>query len=117
MTTVYPSLRTHTSSDTLHPALWDALRDVADPEIPISIVDLGLIVSLSQHNDVVDVQLTLTAMGCPATEYIIEDVRARLLQEPDVREVNVEVVWHPVWTKDRLSEEGIEVMRTWGVSA
>jgi metal-sulfur cluster biosynthetic enzyme len=47
----------------------------------------------------------------------MDDIRERLLCEPDVREVNIEVVWDPVWTKARLSEEGIEIMRTWGISA
>ena len=56
-------------------------------------------------------------MGCPATEFIIEDVRTRLLQEPSVKDVQIEIVWSPVWSKERLSEEGIDIMRTWGISA
>ncbi len=117
MTTTYPSLQTYACDDTACPALWDALRDVADPEIPISVVDMGLIVALSEHAGVVDIKLTFTAMGCPAMEFIMDDIRARLLQEPGVREVCIEIVWDPVWTKARLTEEGIEIMRTWGVSA
>jgi metal-sulfur cluster biosynthetic enzyme len=114
MTTTYPTLQ---AGDTSCPALWDALRDVMDPEIPISVVDMGLIVALSEHAGVVDIKLTFTAMGCPAMEFIMDDIRARLLQEPGVREVRIEIVWDPVWTKARLTEEGIEIMRTWGVSA
>ena len=117
MTTTYPSLHTHDVNDPSYPALWDALREVTDPELPISVVDMGLIIDLSQHNGIVDVTLTFTAMGCPATEFIMDDIRERLLKEPGVRQVNLDVVWSPVWTKERLSEEGIEVMRTWGVSA
>ncbi len=117
MTTTYPSLQTHDRYDASCPALWDALRNVTDPEIPVSVVDMGLIVDLSQHDDSVTVQLTFTAMGCPATEFIMDDIRARLLQEPGIREVRIDVVWQPAWTKARLSEEGVEVMRTWGVSA
>jgi metal-sulfur cluster biosynthetic enzyme len=117
MTTAYPSLKTHSYSDTSCPALWDALRDVMDPEIPISVVDMGLIVHLSQHDGAVDVKLTFTAMGCPAMDFIMDDIRARLLQEPGVQAVHIEIVWDPVWTKARLSEEGIEIMRTWGISA
>ena len=56
-------------------------------------------------------------MGCPAMEFIMDDIRTRLLQEPGVRDVRIEIVWDPVWTKARLTEEGIEIMRTWGVSA
>ncbi len=117
MTTIYPSLHTHALDDTSCPALWDALREVTDPEIPISVVDMGLIVALSRRAELVQVTLTFTAMGCPATEFIIDDIRNRLLQESGVEHVQIEVVWQPVWTKARLSEEGIEVMRTWGVSA
>lgn len=117
MTTIYPSLRTHTPDDSTCPALWDALRDVTDPEIPISLVDMGMIVDLSLQDGVAYVKLTFTAMGCPAMEFIMDDIRARLLQEPGVREVEIETVWDPVWTKARLSEEGIEVMRYWGISA
>ena len=117
MTTTYPSLQTNSSIESPCPALWDALRDVMDPEIPISVVDMGLIVDLKQHDGSVDLKLTFTAMGCPAMDFIMDDIRTRLLQEPGVRQVNIEIVWDPVWTKARLSEEGIEIMRTWGISA
>lgn len=117
MTTAYPSLQSHKPDDATCPALWDALRDVTDPEIPISVVDMGLIVALSQQGSVVNVKLTFTAMGCPATEFIMDDIRERLLREPGVEMVHIEVVWDPVWTKARLSEDGIEIMRTWGISA
>jgi len=88
-----------------------------DPEIPISVVDMGLIVDLKQHDGIVDLKLTVTAMGCPSMEFIMDDIRTRLLQEAGVKQVNIEIVWDPVWTKARLSEEGIEIMRTWGISA
>jgi metal-sulfur cluster biosynthetic enzyme len=117
MTTAYPSLQTHPADDTTCPALWDALRDVEDPELPISVVDMGLIVDLREKDGIVEIKLTFTAMGCPAMDLIMDDIRERLLREPGVREVNIEIVWDPVWTKARLSEEGIEIMRTWGVSA
>lgn len=117
MPTTYPSLHTHARSDDSCPALWDALREVTDPEIPISVVDMGLIVDLQQQDGYVALKLTFTAMGCPAMEFIMDDIRDRLLQEPGVREVDIEIVWDPVWTKARLSEEGVETMRFWGISA
>ena len=117
MTTTYPSLQTHPVYDTQCPALWDALRDVMDPELPISVVDMGLIVDLTQTDGTVNLKLTFTAMGCPAMDFIMDDIRARLLQEPGVQQVNINIVWDPVWTKARLSEEGIDIMRSWGVSA
>ena len=117
MTTTYPSLETHPRSDASCPALWDALRDVEDPEIPISVVDMGLIVDITQHDGIVEIRLTFTAMGCPAMDFIMDDIRQRLLQEPGVREVRIEIVWDPVWSKARLSEEGIDIMRTWGIAS
>ncbi|GAC1319695.1 MAG: metal-sulfur cluster assembly factor [Chloroflexota bacterium] len=93
-----------------------ALHDVQDPELPISIVDMGLIVDLHYSYGVVDIKITFTAMGCPAVDMIMDDVRERLLAEPDVESVRLEIVWHPIWTKDRLSEEGKERMRECGIS-
>lgn len=117
MSAVYPSLQTHARHDQCCPALWDALRDVMDPEMPVSVVDMGLIISLRAQDGHVELQLTFTAMGCPATEFILDDIRERLLREPGVQTVHMEVVWDPVWTKARLSEEGIDILRSWGVSA
>ena len=117
MTTSYPGLQNRQRDDASCPALWDALRDVTDPEIPISVVDMGLIVDLKEQEGIVDLKLTFTAMGCPAMDFIMDDIRERLLKEPGVREVRIEIVWEPVWTKARLSEEGIDIMRSWGISA
>ena len=99
--------------------LWLALREVEDPEIPISVVGMGLIVSLAWSADerAVDLELTYTAMGCPATEFIEGDIRDRLLQEPEVDEVRIEVVWDPVWTRSRIREEARATMRRLGIVA
>jgi metal-sulfur cluster biosynthetic enzyme len=87
--------------------LWLALRDVEDPEIPISVVGMGLIVSIAYRpaERAVDLELTFTAMGCPAMDFIEDDIRERLLQEPEVDEVRIEVVWDPVWTRGRIRED------------
>jgi metal-sulfur cluster biosynthetic enzyme len=99
--------------------LWTALQDVEDPEIPISVVGMGLIVSVAYDpgTRAVDLQLTYTAMGCPATEFIEGDIRERLLAEPDVDEVRIEVVWDPVWTRSRIREEARATMRGLGIVA
>ena len=102
--------------DHTHPNLWRALEDVHDPEFPMSIVDLGLVYGVSRENERVRVQLTFTAMGCPAMEMILDDTRARLLLEPDVREVEIEIVWSPPWNKTKLSERGKELLETWGIA-
>ena len=96
--------------------LWQALHDVEDPEFPMSIVDMGLVVDVQKEGGTATVKMTFTAMGCPCMDMILEDIRTRLLQEPDVEEVDIEVVWSPVWTKARLSERGQEIMLLNGVT-
>ncbi len=96
--------------------LWRALCEVDDPEFPISVVDMGLIQRITREGDRVRVELTFTAMGCPAMDMILDDIRERLLREPGVREVELEIVWDPPWTKSRLSELGKARLRTMGIS-
>lgn len=107
-----------TSSERIEARLWDALREVEDPEIPISVVGMGLIVSLNYRRGTrrVDIELTFTAMGCPAMEMIQDDIRERLLRESEVAEVGIEIVWDPVWTRARIREESRETMRRLGIA-
>jgi metal-sulfur cluster biosynthetic enzyme len=99
--------------------LWEALREVEDPEIPISVVGMGLIVSLSYRpaQRAVEIELTFTAMGCPAMDMIQDDIRERLMREPDVDAVAIEITWDPVWTRSRIREESRQTMRRLGVVA
>jgi metal-sulfur cluster biosynthetic enzyme len=99
--------------------LWRALKQVEDPEIPVSVVGMGLIVALAYRapERAVDVALTFTAMGCPAMDFIQDDIRARLLEEPDVDDVRIDVVWDPVWTRARIREEARATMRGLGIVA
>jgi metal-sulfur cluster biosynthetic enzyme len=97
--------------------LWQALEEVEDPEWPISVVDMGLIYGLAYANGRADIKLTFTAMGCPCMEFIIGDIRQRLLQEQDVDEVAMEIVWDPPWTRKRLTAKGLEKLRSWGIVA
>jgi metal-sulfur cluster biosynthetic enzyme len=108
-----------TSVQEVEARLWEALREVEDPEIPVSVVGMGLIVSLAYREDerAVEIELTFTAMGCPATDLIEDDIRERLLREPDVSEVRIEVVWDPVWTRARIREEARATMRRLGIVA
>ena len=98
--------------------LWEALRGVEDPEIPVSVVGMGLIVSLAYvaSERRADLEITFTAMGCPAMEFIEDDIREALLADPDVDEVAIEVVWDPVWTKDRIRAEARSRMRELGIA-
>ena len=99
--------------------LWRALQEVDDPEIPVSVVGMGLIVSLAYRPDTrtAELEITYTAMGCPAMDFIQDDIRERLLQEPDVEEVRIEVVWDPVWTRSRIREDARATMRGLGIVA
>ena len=99
-----------------HDALWDALREVDDPEMAISLVDMGMIVDIQRAGEVARVALTYTAMGCPATEMIEEDIRDRLLAVPSVARVLIDVVWEPVWTKARLTAEARDALLLQGVA-
>ena len=96
--------------------LWAALHDVQDPEMPINLVDLGVIYGITEQDGVVDVDLTFTAMGCPASDFIVDDVRERLLQEPGIEEVRVNVVWDPPWTTARMTEAGRDALEEWGLA-
>jgi metal-sulfur cluster biosynthetic enzyme len=99
--------------------IWQALREVEDPEIPVSLVDMGLIVSVDFEPAacVARLQITYTAMGCPAMQMIQDDIRERLLREPGIARVEIEVVWDPVWTRERLSESARATMRELGIAA
>jgi metal-sulfur cluster biosynthetic enzyme len=99
--------------------LWDALREVPDPELGISVVDMGLVVDVRRagnEGEEVALRITYTAMGCPATEMIEEDARARLLAVPGVRSVAIEVVWDPIWTKARLTADGRDALLAEGIA-
>jgi metal-sulfur cluster biosynthetic enzyme len=99
--------------------LWRALQAVEDPEIPISVVGMGLIVALDYRPETrsADLRITYTAMGCPAMEFIQDDIREALLADPEVDAVDIEVVWDPVWTKDRIRADARDTMRRLGIVA
>jgi FeS assembly SUF system protein len=88
----------------------DKLRECYDPEIPINIVDLGLVYGIDIDNGAVKVRMTLTAPGCPLADSIVEEVRQKLLELDGVRSADVELVWDPPWSPDRISEEAKETM-------
>jgi metal-sulfur cluster biosynthetic enzyme len=98
--------------------IWQALREIEDPEIPVSLVEMGLIVAVEYRSEdrTADLRITYTAMGCPAMTMIQDDIRERLLREPDVDAVEIVVVWDPVWTRKRLSQSARATMRELGLA-
>jgi probable FeS assembly SUF system protein SufT len=92
--------------------IWDQLRKVFDPEIPVNIVDLGLVYSMDvgklpdNGGFKVDVAMTLTAPGCGMGPAIAEDAKSKIMLVPGVALADVRVVWDPPWTQSMISEEG-----------
>lgn len=92
-------------------AVWSQLRQVFDPEIPVNIVDLGLVYSMdiSKADDgahKVDVAMTLTAPGCGMGPVIAEDAKSKILLVPGVGDAEVRITWDPAWNQSMISEEG-----------
>ena len=85
--------------------VMDALRMCYDPELPVNIVDLGLIYEVDVQGEVVNVKMTLTASGCPAHGLISDSVRERIQGMPGVSEANVQMVWEPPWNPGMMSDE------------
>ena len=85
----------------------EVLRECFDPEIPVNIVDLGLIyeINLDKEKERVDVKMTLTALGCPMAAEVMTDVREHLLEIPGVKDAGVEIVYDPPWTPERMTED------------
>ncbi len=96
--------------------VWEALKGVSDPEYPLSIVDLGLVYDVRVHDGVVQIDVTLTSIGCPAIDMITSDVHSAVSAVPGVTDVRIEVVWSPPWTKDRITERGWKVLGMYGVA-
>ncbi|MGA3006471.1 MAG: putative Fe-S cluster assembly protein SufT [Opitutaceae bacterium] len=92
-------------------AVWDQLKKVYDPEIPVNIVDLGLVYSMEvgakpEGGYRVDVTMTLTAPGCGMGPAIAEDAKSKILLVPGVSEADVRITWDPPWSQQMISEEG-----------
>lgn len=85
----------------------DSLKQCMDPEIPISVVDMGLIYGVNVNPDnKVDIKMTMTTRGCPLHETLVSDVKRYVTKVPGVTTVNVEIVWEPIWTPEKMSDEG-----------
>jgi metal-sulfur cluster biosynthetic enzyme len=83
----------------------EVLRQCFDPEIPVNIVDLGLIYDIAIKPERIDIKMTLTALGCPMAADVMADVRDHLLTLPGITDAGVDIVYEPMWTPERMSEE------------
>ena len=86
--------------------VMEALKDVYDPEIPVNVVDLGLVYGCEIEDGDVKVKMTLTFPGCGMGPYIAQQAEWRIAEIEDVEDVEVEMVYEPPWTHDMISEEG-----------
>jgi metal-sulfur cluster biosynthetic enzyme len=86
--------------------ILEALKGVFDPEIPVDIVNLGLVYHVAVNAGWVTVRMTMTSPGCPAGDYLVGEVKRTIAELPGVEEVDVELVWDPRWTPELMSEEG-----------
>ena len=84
--------------------MWEALRSVYDPEIPVNIADLGLIYGVSVEGTDVNINMTLTAPGCGMGPVLVEEVKDRVAMAPNVASVTVELVFDPPWSREMMSE-------------
>ena len=90
--------------------VYEALRDVYDPEIPVNIVDLGLVYGVDVADNNVAVKMTLTFAGCGMGPYIAQQAEWRLAEIDTVEDVNVEVTFDPPWTPDMITDEGKKLL-------
>ena len=92
-----------------------SLKQCMDPEVPLSIVDMGLIygIDVNENNDV-NIKMTMTTQGCPLHETMVDDVKRYTKKISGVNNVNVEIVWDPPWTMDKMSDEAKTMMKKMG---
>ncbi len=97
--------------------ILEELEQVHDPEIPVNIVDLGLIYEIDIDDEGnVDIEMTLTSMGCPTADAIVREVELTAGQVDEVRDVDVELVWQPPWSPEKVSEEGKATLSAMGIN-
>ena len=93
----------------------DSLKKCMDPEVPLSIVDMGLIygIDITENNDV-NIKMTMTTQGCPLHDTMVDDVTRYAKKVPGVNNVQVDIVWDPPWTMDKMSDEAKAKMKNFG---
>ena len=93
----------------------NSLKQCMDPEVPLNIVEMGLIygITVKENNDV-DIKMTMTTQGCPLHDTLVQDVTRYAKKVPGINNVNVEIVWDPPWSMDKMSEEAKAKIKNMG---
>lgn len=103
-------------TETLESQIWEALSRIHDPEMPVSLVDMGMVYRVDVADHVAEIDLTFTSIGCPAMDMILDDVREAVGAIPGIELVELEVVWSPPWTKERLTQKGRTLLLASGLA-
>jgi metal-sulfur cluster biosynthetic enzyme len=90
--------------------LYSELKQVYDPEIPVNIIDLGLVYDVKVEGETCNVKMTLTSQSCPEAKTIPDVVRRRCNTVPGIKTTQVDIVWEPAWSPQRISEEGRKIL-------
>jgi metal-sulfur cluster biosynthetic enzyme len=96
--------------------VWDALYDIEDPEMPVSIVDLGLIYGVDVEGGIANVQMTLTYSGCPARDMLLDEVREEAAAVEGIDNAEVSLVWSPEWSLELVTDQGKSDLKEFGLS-
>ncbi|WP_246998175.1 1,2-phenylacetyl-CoA epoxidase subunit PaaD [Halosolutus gelatinilyticus] len=96
--------------------VWEALYAIEDPEMPISIVDLGLLYGVAVEDGVATIDMTLTYSGCPARDMLTEEVKAAVANVDGVETAELRLVWSPEWTVEMVTDRGKDDLREFGLS-
>ncbi|MFC6874244.1 metal-sulfur cluster assembly factor [Halobellus marinus] len=103
-------------ADEFEREVWETLDTVPDPHIPVSLVEMAMIYDVEVDDGTVTVTMTFPCMGCPAYDMIKHDVRAALRTMRGVEDVEIEITWDPVWSKEMLTEGAHEELKEAGIS-
>ncbi|AJW71783.1 PqqD family peptide modification chaperone [Nitrosopumilus adriaticus] len=96
-------------------AIEDSLKQCMDPEVPLNIVEMGLIygIDVAENNDV-NIKMTMTTQGCPLHETLVQDATRYAKKVPGVNNVKIDIVWEPAWSMDKMTEEGKMKLKNMG---
>ena len=99
-------------------AIEESLKQCMDPEVPLNIVEMGLIygIDVTDNNDV-NIKMTMTTQGCPLHETLVQDATRYVKKVPGVNNVKVDIVWEPPWSMDKMSEEAKTKIKNMGAGA
>jgi metal-sulfur cluster biosynthetic enzyme len=104
------------NAEGLEAEVWDVLDDIEDPEMPVSIVDLGLIYGVDVTDEVATVDMTLTYSGCPARDMLMDEIEETVEAVDGIDGVHLRLVWSPEWSLEMVTDQGKSDLKEFGLS-